>query len=315
MPAIHSENPYLIDDTGVDYEIDPHKRFTVPAPNKGSQPTDGGNLILSPVERDELIKKYPQAEKFIRRYVGAEEFIFNKPRYCLWLVNCSPNEIKAIPPIYERIKKVREFRSQSKKQHTKIRAGTPTLFTKINQPTTNFILIPSVSTSARKYIPMGFMTPEVIVANTVIIIPEATIYLFGVLESSVHMAWMRAVCGRLGHAYRYSGDIVYNNFIFINADAKRRAKIEATAQTILDARAKYPNSSLADLYDENVMPPELRAAHRANDMAVMDAYGYPKDWYDDERKIVIDLFQRYEAMLNGNDLSKIAATTRRNIKE
>ena len=307
-----SENPYIIDDTNIVYEIDPHKRFTVPRMTKGSQPTDGGNLILSAEERNELIKKCPPAEKFIRQYMGADDFINNKIRYCLWLVDCPPNELRKMTPVYERVLKVKSFRLKSQKAATRKWADKAWLFTENRQPDTDYLIVPRVSGERRKYIPMGFMPPEIIASDACSFIPNCPIFLFGTLTSNVHMAWMRVVAGRLGMSYRYSGTIVYNNFIFINADAKRRAKIEATAQTILDARAKYPDSSLADLYDENVMPPELRAAHRANDMAVMDAYGYPKDWYDDERKIVIDLFQRYEAMLNGNDLSKIAATSRRN---
>ncbi len=307
-----SENPYIIDDTNIVYEIDPHKRFTVPRMTKGSQPTDGGNLILSAEERDELIKKCPSAEKYIRRFMGSEDFINNKIRYCLWLVDCPPNELRKMPPVYERVLKVKEFRLKSKKAATCKWADKAWLFTEIRQPDTDYLIVPRVSGERRKYIPMGFMQSEIIASDACSFISNCPIFLFGTLTSNVHMAWMRVVAGRLGMSYRYSGTIVYNNFIFINADAKRRAKIEAAAQAILDARAKYPEASLADLYDENVMPPELRAAHRANDLAVMDAYGYPKDWYNDERKIVIDLFQRYEAMLNGNDLSKIAATSRRN---
>ncbi len=257
-------NAYLINGPDVFVESRKKPLCNVPPMIKGSQPTDDGNLILSPAERDELIKKCSPAEKYIRRFIGSEEFINNKIRYCLWLVDCPPNELRKMLPIYERIKNVKQFRLQSKKGATRKWADKAWLFTENRQPKTDFVVVPAVSGESRKYIPMGFMTPDIIVSNLVSFIPDGNLYLFGLLNSVVHMAWMRIVAGRLGISYRYSGTLVYNNFPFINTDSKRRAKIEAAAQTILDARAKYPDSSLADLYDENVMPIELRAAHRAN---------------------------------------------------
>ena len=305
-------NAYLINGPDVFVESRKKPLCNVPIMIKGSQPTDNGNLILSPTERDELIKKCPSAEKYIRRFIGSEEFINNKIRYCLWLVDCTPAELRKMPPVYERVKNVKQFRLQSKKAATRKWADKSWLFTENRQPKTDFVVVPAVSGESRKYIPMGFMTPDIIVSNLVSFIPNGNLYLFGLLNSVVHMAWMRIVAGRLGISYRYSGTLVYNNFPFINTDSNRRAKIEAAAQAILDARAKYPDSSLADLYDENVMPAELRAAHRANDFAVMDAYGYPDSWYDDEEKIVVDLLFRYEALTIGGPKSRIAAISRKN---
>ena len=305
-------NAYLINGPDVFVESRKKPLCDVPIMIQGNRPIDDGNLILSVAERDELIKKCPQAEKYIRRFIGSEEFINNKMRYCLWLVDCSPAELRKMTPVYERVKNVKQFRLQSKRGATYKLADKSWLFAEIRQPDTDFIVVPAVSGESRKYIPMGFMTPDIIVSNLVSFIPDGNLYLFGLLNSVVHMAWMRIVAGRLGISYRYSGTLVYNNFPFINTDSKRRAKIESAAQAILDARAKYPDSSLADLYDENVMPVELRAAHRANDFAVMDAYGYPDSWYNDEEKIVVDLLYRYEALTKGGPKSRIAAISRRN---
>ena len=196
--------------------------------------------------------------------------------------------------VYERVKKVREFRLESTKAATRKAAEKPTLFQEIRQPDKNYIVVPNVSGESRRYIPMGFMTPDVIASNLVSVIPNADIFLFGMLESIVHMAWMRVVAGRLGISYRYSGTLVYNNFPFEEVTERQRAKISATAQKILEARAKFPNASLADLYDELAMPAELRAAHRANDKAVLEVYGYDYDM--DEEAMVVDLLERYDEL-------------------
>ncbi|MBQ7704865.1 MAG: methylase, partial [Selenomonadaceae bacterium] len=206
--------------------------------------------------------------------------------------------------------KVRESRLQSPKAATRKAADKPTLFTEIRQPDSDYLCVPLVTSSARKYIPIGWVSKDVIASNLCSVIPNATLWLFGQLESIVHMAWMRAVGGRLGNGYRYSAEIVYNNFVFINADKKRLARIEKAAQKILDARAKFPNASLADLYDEVSMPYELRQAHAENDAAVMDAYGYPPNF--SELQIVTDLLYRYQAMLTKIPESMVAATSRRN---
>ena len=305
-------NAYLINGPDVFVESRKKPLCNVPIMIYGSKPTDDGNLILSPAERDELIKKCPQAEKYIRRFISSEDFINNIERYCLWLVDCTPAEIRQMTPVYERVKAVKQFRLQSKKGATRKLADKSWLFAEIRQSDADYICVPLVSGESRKYIPMGWISKDVIASNACSFIPNGNLYLFGLLNSVVHMAWMRIVAGRLGISYRYSGTLVYNNFPFINTDSKRRAKIETAAkQAILDARAKYPDSSLADLYDENVMPAELRAAHRANDFAVMDAYGYPDSWYNDEEKIVVDLLYRYEALTKGGPKSRIAAISRR----
>ena len=277
----------------------------VPKMIKGSQPTDGGNLIIEAADYEDFIKREPAAQKYIRRFIGSEEFINNKMRYCLWLVDCLPNELRKMPLVYKRVKAVKEFRLQSKKAQTRKFADKPTIFTEIRQPDNDYLCVPAVSSEKRRYIPIGWINKNIIASNLVSIIPNATPYLFGILTSDVHMAWMRVVAGRLGISYRYSGSLVYNCFPFLNATENERKKIESTAQKILDARAKFPESSLADLYDEVSMPYELRAAHVANDMAVRQAYGYPPML--SEEKIVIDLLYRYEALTKGGTLSRAAA--------
>ena len=254
----------------------PQKNF--PKMTKGSQPTDGGNLILSEDEKNNLLKKFPAAEKFIRRYVGAEEFLHNKKRFCLWLIDAKPAEIKKIPPIYERIKKVAEFRKNSKTKSVREKSETPTIFTQIRQPKNNFLVLPRISSENRKYIPIGFFSPEIIVSNAIQIIPDANLFLFGVLESKVHMIFVKTFCGRLKSDFRYNSAI-YNNFPFPD---KNFEEISKTAEKILEVRRKYFESSLAELYDENLMPVELRDAHRKNDLAVMAAYNFDKNLSDEE---------------------------------
>ena len=244
--------------------------------SKGSQPTDGGNLILSAGERDELIKKYPQTSSFIRQYVSADDFINNKLRYCLWLKGVTPNEYTKIKPIMERLEKVREMRLKSPTASVKRDAEIPMLFTQIRQPETDYLVVPEVSSEQRKYIPIGFMSKDIIVSNMIYAVPNASLYLFGVLISKVHMSWMRIMAGRLEMRYRYT-PAVYNNFPFCNPSKEQRAEIENTAKGILDARALFSKASLADLYNELTMPPELRKAHNENDRAVLTAYGMPKD--------------------------------------
>ncbi len=239
---------------------------------KGSQPTDGGNLILSNQERNDLIKKHPQLSDHIKRYISADDYINNKLRYCLWLKGVSPSEYRKIKTIEERLEKVRAMRLKSPTKSVQKDADTPMLFTQIRQPESTYLVIPEVSSEKRKYIPIGFMQPDIIASNMLYIISNASIFMFGVMLSNVHMAWMRAVAGRLKSDYRYT-PAVYNNFPWPTPTPAQRARIERTAQAILDARALYADSSLADLYDELTMPTELRDAHRANDRAVMAAYG------------------------------------------
>ena len=249
--------------------------------SKGSQPTDGGNLILSAEEKDELIKIYPQTSSFIRQYISADDFINKKLRYCLWLKGVAPNEYTKIKPIMERLEKVREMRLKSPTASVKRDADIPMLFTQIRQPETDYLVVPEVSSEQRKYIPIGFMSKDIIVSNMIYAVPNASLYLFGVLISKVHMSWMRITAGRLEMRYRYT-PAVYNNFPFCNPTKEQRTEIENTAKGILDARALFPNASLADLYNELTMPPELRKAHNKNDKAVMKAYGFPTNASESE---------------------------------
>lgn len=212
-------------------------------------------------------------DRLIKRYISADDYINNKTRYCLWLKGVSPKDYRDVPEIITRLERVREMRLNSPTKSVQRDAETPMLFTQIRQPATEYLVVPEVSSERRKYVPIGFMPPDVIVSNMLYVISDASLYMFGIMVSNVHMAWMRVVCGRLKSDYRYT-PAVYNNFPWPSPTAAQQAKIEQTAQAILDARALYPDSSLADLYDEVTMPPELRKAHQNNDRAVMQAYGF-----------------------------------------
>jgi hypothetical protein len=240
---------------------------------KGSQATDGGNLFLTQSERDELVEKYPVSEQFIKRFLGAEEFINNKIRYCLWLKNVDPSLYRNIPLIKQRLENIVELRKNSPTKSVQKDATTPMLFTQIRQPESDYMVIPRHSSENRRYIPFGYCSRDIICGDANMLIPEASLYLFGVMNSNIHNAWIRAVCGRLEMRYRYT-PAVYNNFPWCTPTDEQRSLIEKTAQGILDARALYPTSSLADLYDPMTMPPELQKAHTANDKAVMQAYGF-----------------------------------------
>lgn len=267
-------NSYLTDGPNIFIESRSKPLCHVPLMRFGSMPRDGGGFILNDEERTELIKREALAEKWIHPYIGAYEFINNKSRWCLWLVGADPYELKQCPTVIKRIKSVREFRENSVAAGTRKFAATPSLFCQIAQPDSDYIVVPKVSSERRRYIPMGFLSKEVIASDLVFLIPDASLYHFGILMSNVHMAWMRAVCGRLKSDYRYSKDIVYNNFPWPTPTNEQKTKIEQTAQAILDARALSPNSSLATLYDVSTMPPELWKAHQQNDKAVMRAYGF-----------------------------------------
>ncbi len=286
-------NAYIMDAPDVFIQSRSKPLCDVPAIRKGNQPTDGGNLIIEAADLEDFLAREPQAAKYIKRLVGSKEYINNKARYCLWLKDVSPVELRKMPVVMERIEGVRKMRKASSDAATRKLADTPWLFRETNNPDT-YIIVPSVSSEMRRYIPMGFMTAKTIPTNLVLIIPDATLYHFGILESNVHMAWMRAVCGRLEMRYRYSKDIVYNNFPWPTPTEEQKAKIEQTAQAILDARAKYPDSSLADLYDELTMPVELRKAHQDNDRAVMLAYGFPVKSTFTESQCVAELFKLYK---------------------
>ncbi len=292
-------NFYLMDAPDVFVESRNTPMCGVPEMVYGNKPTDGGNLFITSEERIEALKAEPQIEKYIRRIYGATEYINNKERYCLWLVGANPSDIRASKFIRKRIEGVRQFRLESSKEITRKSAETPMLFQEIRQPNTSYIIVPRHSSEERKYIPFGFVKPEIVVNDAVQIIPKAGIYHFGVLTSNVHMAWIRAICGRIKSDYRYSKDIVYNNFPWPNPTNAQKARIEQTAQAILDARALYQDSSLADLYDEVTMPPELRRAHQENDRAVMDAYGFTKgtEARTSESACVAELMKLYQKLV------------------
>ena len=292
---VENINPYLFDAPNVFIDSRTSSICDVPQMIYGNKPTDGGFLFLSSEERDELLKNEPGTEKFIRQIYGATEYINNKARYCLWLVGASPSELRKSPFIMGRVEQVRQFRLNSTKAATQKSADTPTLFQEIRHPNSEYIIIPRHSSETRRYIPFGFVQPQIVVNDAVQIIPDAKIYHFGIMMSNVHMAWTRAVCGRIKSDYRYSKDVVYNNFPWPTPTDAQKTKIEQTAQAILDARALYPDSSLADLYDELTMPPELRKAHQDNDRAVMAAYGFSiKDMT--ESKCVAELMRMYQRL-------------------
>ena len=292
-------NCYLVDAPALFIEKRSKPLCNVPKMCKGSQPTDGGNMVLSRNEKEKLISQAPELLPYIRRYVGSEEYINNGERYCLWLTEANPSVLKHCKLLRDRLEKVREMRQSSTKAATREWANKPFLFTENRQPNTPYIIVPSVSSEQRKYVPMGFLQPETIASNLALIIPNASLFIFGVLTSNVHMAWMRTVCGRLKSDYRYSNTIVYNNFPWPTPTDAQRVKIEQTAQGILDARALYPDASLADLYDERTMPPELRTAHQRNDRAVMEAYGF---WgkLNTESECVAELMKMYQQLTEEN---------------
>ena len=297
-------NAYLCDAPNVIVNSKNTPLCNVPKMIYGNKPADGGNLIIEDADYDEFIKKDPYSKKYIKPLLGAVEYLHNKKRYCIWLQNVAPDEIRKCPMILNRIKQCKESRENSIAKEIRKFANTPTLFAQITQPSDgNYIIIPRVSSEKRRYIPMGFLSSEIKVTDAVQIVPNASIYDFGILTSNVHMAWMRTVCGRLKSDYRYSKDIVYNNFPWTNVTDKQKQKIEKTAQAILDARALYPNSSLADLYDELTMPPELRKAHQDNDIAVMEAYGFIYEEkkngtkYYTESECVAELMKMYQDLI------------------
>ena len=291
-------NAYLMDAPTVFIESRSKSLCEVPEMLYGNKPTDGGFLFLTNDEYQDVQKREPEILKYIRRVYGASEFINNKPRFCIWLVGVSPAEVRKSKFIMERVESVRKFRLASTKAATRKSAEMPTLFQEVRHPNSDYIIVPRHSSETRKYIPLGFVSPEIIVNDAVQIIPNATTYHFGVLTSNVHMAWMRAVCGRIKSDYRYSKDIVYNNFPWPTPTEEQKTKIEQTAQGILDARALYTDCSLADLYDEVTMPVELRRAHQANDKAVMAAYGFPVRTTT-EASCVAELMRMYQRLVEG----------------
>ena len=270
---VENINAYLMNAN--DIFIDSRKQPISPIPNmiSGNRPSDGGYLILSEEEKDELEKKEPLAIPYIKKFMMGYEFINNVPRYCLWLVGITPTQLRKLPMVAERVSKCKEARLDSPDAGRRRLADTPTLFREQINPA-SFVVVPKVSSERRRYIPIGYLDKDTIAGDKLFIIPDADIYHFGVLTSNVHMAWMRAISGRLKSDYSYSINVVYNNFPWPTPTEQQKQKIEQTAQAILDARALYPDSSLADLYDELTMPSELRKAHQQNDKAVMQAYGF-----------------------------------------
>ncbi|MCD8150406.1 MAG: methylase [Clostridiales bacterium] len=290
-------NAYLMDSPDIFIESRKTAICDVPQMLSGNRPTDGGHLILSPEEKDELLAKEPQAEKYIKNFMMGYEFINRVPRYCLWLVGITPNELRNLHQVSMRVSLCKEAREKSPDAGRRRLAETPTLSREQMNPD-SFVVVPKVSSERRRYIPMGYLDKNTIAGDKLFIIPDATVYHFGVLMSNVHMAWMRAVCGRLKSDYSYSINIVYNNFPWPESTEEEKIKIEQTAQAILDARNLYPESSLADLYDEVAMPPELRRAHQQNDRAVMAAYGFAKGSapFSSESACVAELMKLYQKM-------------------
>ena len=266
--------------------------YTIPEMHRGSAPIDGGNLLLTPEERDELVAKNPAAEKWIRPFVGSLEFIRGKKRYCLWLEDCPPNELRKMPLVYQRVQNVREFRLNSKREGTRKVADIPWLFAERHQPKKDYLLVPRHSSENRFYVPIDYVSSEIICGDSNMIVPDAKFWHFGVLTSLPHMAWMRMVCGRLEISYRYSAHVVYNNFPW----PPFNREVERTASSILTARRNYPDASFADLYDPLIMPKDLRRAHEANDRAVMEAYDFPKNMTEEQMQLA--LMNMYQSQIN-----------------
>lgn len=285
-------NPYLVDGPNVVLANRSKPLCDVPEIGIGNKPIDGGHYLFSTEERDAFIAIEPNSAKWFRRWLGADEFLNGFERWCLWLGDCPPDDLRRMPEAMKRVEAVRQFRLASKSAPTRKLAETPTRFHVENMPKDSFLLIPEVSSERRHFIPIGFMQPDTLCSNLVKIIPHARLYHFGILHSTMHNAWMRAVAGRLESRYRYSAGIVYNNFPWPDPTDRQRAAIEEAAQGVLDARALYPQSTLADLYDPLTMPAELVRAHHALDRVVDAAYGVRS--FDGEAKRVAFLFERYQ---------------------
>ena len=303
MRVVNNINGYLLDAPNVFIQLRGKPQSGIPKLIQGNKPWDGGFLILSKEEKDVLENKYPSSSAFIHPFIGSNEFINGKERYCLWLKGVAPNDYRNIPEIMERLAGVADVRRKTKTVAVQSQAETPMLFSQIRQPDSDYLAIPEVSSERRRYIPIGYMSRDVIASNKLYVVPDASLYSFGVLISNVHMAWMRVVSGRMKSDYSYSPS-VYNNFPWPTPTEEQKARIEQTAQGILDARALYPNSSLADLYDELTMPVELLKAHQANDRAVMQAYGFPVKPTFTESQCVAELFKLYKEKTSSNIIKK-----------
>ena len=286
-------NAYLIDAPNVFIENRSKSICNVPEISYGSMPIDDGHLILSKEDVEELLKENTENTKFFKKYAGGDEILKNKDRWCLWLKDISPKEISKSKFVMKRINETYEFRKSSNRPQTLALAETPSLFGEIRQPVTPMLVIPKVSSEKRRYIPIAFVYPETIINGSALIVPNADLYSFGILMSNVHNAWMRVVAGRLETRYQYSGSIVYNNFPWCSPTEEQKAKIEKAAQSILDARAKYPDSSLGEMYSNILLYPELNKAHKENDKAVMEAYGFSLKMTESD--CVTELFKLYES--------------------
>ncbi|MCM1315600.1 MAG: N-6 DNA methylase [Alistipes senegalensis] len=294
VSEVKNINGYLLNAPDIIVEERSKPICDVPAIVRGSQATDNGFYLFTPEEKVDFIHKEPQSEKYFRRFMMGKEFINNIERWCLWIPDISPKELKSCPEILKRVQAVKDFRLASKNKQTQLSANIPWRFGQYRPPSKNFIAFAKVSSERRRYIPFGFLTDDIITGDKLFTIPDATLYMFGILTSNVHMAWVRTVCGRLKSDYSYSTTIVYNNFPWCNPTPEWKKKIEHTAQAILNARNLYPDCSLADLYDELTMPPELRKAHQRNDFAVMSAYGFDKKITESE--CVAELMKLYQKL-------------------
>lgn len=292
-------NPYLVE--GRDLMINNRKSpiVNIPEVNYGSFALDDGNYTLSEDERNSIISENGNAEKYIRKFIGGRELIRNEKRYCLWLQDADPSELNRIPPLKRRIELVRQWRENSERATTRKLSTTPTLFAEIRQPKTNYLAFPTLSSVNRKYVPIAFLEPEIIASNQVYVIPNANLYTFGILNSEMHMTWVKYICGRFKSDFRYSASIVYNNFPWPESPTEKQVKaVEEAAQAVLDARAQFPNSSLADLYDPNTMPPLLVKAHQQLDKAVDLCYR-PQPFPNETKRIefLFELYDKYTAGL------------------
>jgi hypothetical protein len=262
-------------------------------------PNDGGHLLLTDAERTTLLAIEPMAERYVRRIVGTDEFLYSIPRWCLWLVNANPSELRRMPEVLRRIESVKQHRQASDRSTTQELAKTPSLFAEIRQPASQYLLIPGASSESRRYIPAGFLDADVIASNLAYCMESATLWHFGIISSAMHMAWVRTVCGRLESRYRYSNKLVYNNFPWPeDVSPQHRERVERAAQRILEARSNFlpptGTSTLADLYDPLTMPPSLVQAHQDLDRAVDRCY--QSDVFETETRRVLHLLRMYERM-------------------
>lgn len=294
--SVRHINAYLTEAPDVFIAKRTNPLCNVPPMNYGSFALDDGNYTISLAEYGELVKRDQSIEQFLRPFIGAQEMLHSIKRWCVWLKDVPLSSYSKNSIIREKVERVQKWRYASNRKNTVLLADTPTLFAEIRQPETKYLAVPTVCSEKRRYIPMAYLPPEIIASNQVYIVPDATLYHFGVMQSNVHMAWMRAVCGRLETRYRYSNSVVYNNFPWPQPTEEQMFYIEKTAQTIIDVRKQFPDDNLADLYDPVFMPVELRRAHQENDRAVMEAYGFPVKSKFTESQCVAELFRLYQEL-------------------